>query len=483
MKYCIGVVFVFQFVLAHAQFEKTYSPAIYLDTIPTEVSDSLKARLARQKKRITGKTTVRNFTYSLYEKHNESLVQFFNEDYFIQDDELTDYLHRVLQKVIRFNPQIKGDISIYAFRSSVPNAFTFWDGTIGVTLGLLARMENEDELAFVICHELAHYYAQHVDKRIAEIARINYDPQIEKEIKSIRSDQFEKYSKLKKLFKDLGLSLSHHNRGEEFQADSIGLTFMLRTDYRPQASLRLMEILDSANAPRYKKLIDIRKAFTLTKYPFKEAWLDYQKSVMYHKTGDEDFGDSDTVRTHPDCKRRIVALKEILRANQLSTERIPLNTDATIRSIATRSEFEMVDTENHYKHYGKSLFYALALLQKYPGNFYLTGMVGRNLSQIYQSMKAHQFGKVVSFPDDRFEENYNRVLSFLQKLRIMEAAALAYYYMVEKEEIYFHDEEFLFSFWYASQMPMSDLSANLVKDDYLQRFPNGKYTSILNQKK
>ncbi len=483
MKYWILVITFLQTTTIFGQFEKTYSPAPFLDTIPRDLNDSLKARLLRQKKAIKGKPSQRNFIYSLYEKHNESLVRYFNDDNFIDNDEITDYLHQVLVKVLRSNPQINGDISIYAFRSSVPNAFTFWDGTIGVTLGLLARIENEDELAFVISHELAHYYAHHIDRRIAEIARINYDPQIEKEIKNIKSDQFEKYTKLKKLFKDLGLSLNYHNREEEFQADSIGLTFMLRTAFRPQASLRLMEILDSANMPRYKKNIDLKKTFTFSKYPFKDSWLEYTKSPMYHKTGDDEYGDSDTVRTHPDCKRRIGLLKEILAKNRLSTERVVLTPDVTIRYIAKRSEFEMIESENHFKHYGKSLFYTLALLQQYPVNMYLHGMVGRNLSLIYQSMKDHQFGKVVPFPDERLEESYNRVLSFLQKLRIMEVASLSYNYMVEKEESYFQNEEFLYSFWYSAQMPMSDLSANLVKEDYLQRFPEGKYVSILKRHK
>jgi Zn-dependent protease with chaperone function len=483
MKYWILAVIFLQTTIAFCQFEKTYSPAPFLDTIPREINDSLKARLVRQRKAIKGKQSQRNFIYSLYEKHNETLVKYFNEDNFIENDEITDYLHQVLLKVLRSNPQIQGDISIYAFRSSVPNAFTFWDGTIGVTLGLLARIENEDELAFVISHELAHHYSHHIDKRIAEIARINYDPQIEKEIKNIKSDQFEKYTKLKKLFKDLGLSLNYHNRAEEFQADSVGLTFMLRTAYRPQASLRLMEILDSANAPRFKKNIDIKKTFTFPKYTFKDAWLEYSKSTMYHKTGDDEYGESDTVRTHPDCKRRIIALKELLKANNASSERIPLNPDAAIIRISQRSDIEIVESENHFRHYGKSFFYTLALLQKYPDNRYLHGMVGRNLALIYQSMKDHQFGKVISFPDERFEENYNRILSFLQNLRIMEVASLSYNYMVQKDETYFQDEEFLYSFWYAAQMPMSDLSANLVKDDYLQRFQNGKYVKFLNKRK
>jgi Zn-dependent protease with chaperone function len=148
---------------ALAQFESSYTPAQFQDTIPQEVSDHLKTRLAAQKKALSAdKVSHRNFILSLYEQHTESLVKYFNEDYFIVNDELTTYLQSVLMKILQSNPQLQDQITIYAHRSSSPNAFTFWDGTIGVTLGLLARMENEDEVAFVLCHELAHYYSNHI---------------------------------------------------------------------------------------------------------------------------------------------------------------------------------------------------------------------------------------------------------------------------------------------------------------------------------
>jgi len=481
-KNWIILLFFLDSTLALAQFERTHTPARFLDTVPNAVSDSLKERLSRKAKSVTGKLSQANFIKSLYEKHNEALTKFYNDDFFIQDDEIADYLQIVLQRVLSDNPLIKGSLKIYAFRSPTPNAITFWDGTIGVTLGLLARMHNEDELAFVICHELAHYYDQHIDKRIAEIARINYDPEIEKEIKSIKYDRFEKYTKLKKLYNDLGLSIYHHNRKEEFRADSIGITFMMRTSYHPQAALRLMEILDSASISQFDLKMNLRTIFNFQNYPFKEQWLDHSKSNMIHQMGDEEVGDSDTIKTHPDCKRRIMALKNILIGNGLSIKPISNTTNELAERVNKRSEMEMVESENYFKHYGRSMFLSLALLQKYPNNFYLHGMIGRNLAQIYLSMKNHQFGKVVSFPDDRYEDSYNLILSFLQKLRITEVASLAYYYMVSRPEVYFRDEEFLYSLWYSAQMPMSEISAVSVKDDYLTQFPSGYHASFFKSK-
>jgi hypothetical protein len=482
-RYLFVLLVLFDVFTAFAQYERSYSPALIQDTIPQEIKESLKAKLVARKKALSAeKVQHRNFIFSLYEKHNETLVKYFNDDYFIVTDELTDYLQSILKKIVEANPLLQDQINIYVHRSSSPNAFTFWDGTIGVTLGLLARMENEDEVAFVICHELAHYYSNHIDSRIRQIAKANYDPEIEKDIRSIKNSQYEKYTRLKKIYRDLNLSLKHHSRGEEFAADSIGLTYFLRTTYNPKASIRLMEILDSAQISIYKKNIDLKKVFTLQKYPFKENWLVYAKSNMKHNTSDEDFGDSDTVKTHPDCKRRIISLKQQLRAKAIELP-INLKSDLVTQKMALRSELEMIESEAHFKHYGKSFFTTLAALDKFPNNIYVHSMVGRNLALIYQSMKDHQFGKTVQLPDERFDENYDRILSFLHILRIMETASLGYYYMVEKDESYFVDEEFLYALWLVCKMPVSELSAQLVKDDYLKRFPEGKYASLLNKSK
>lgn len=484
VKGCLLFLFViFINISGVAQFEKDYSPAAFQDTIPQEVADHLKTRLAEKKRSLNeSKATHRNFVYSLYEEHNSSLVKYFNDDYFITNSELTSYLQSILRKILQANPQLKDEINIYPHRSSSPNAMTFWDGTIGVTLGLLARMENEDELAYVICHELAHYYSGHVDQRIQELANANYDPEVEKEIRSVKSSQYERYSRLKKIFSDMNLSLKHHSRKEEFAADSVGLTYFIRTTYQPHASVRLMEILDSAHLPTYKKIIDLKKIYSSKKYPFKENWLTYAKSNMKHNTSDETYGDSDTTHTHPDCKRRVVALRRQLKTASLAEwGKLPVN-DAAAK-FARMSELEMVESECHFKHYGKSLFMTLAALDKWPDNMYVNSMVGRNMALIYQSMKDHQFGKVVQFPDERLADNYNQVLAFLQNLRIMEVASLAYYYMVAKEEAYFQNEEFLYAFWLVSKLPVSDLSAQLVKDDYLQRFPQGKYVQLLSKEK
>nr|WP_279382646.1 M48 family metallopeptidase [Acanthopleuribacter pedis] len=71
-----------------------------------------------------------------------------------------------------FDEMIAGDDSgrVYKLRivpSDTPNAFALPDGTIGLTRGLLAQSETEQELAFVIGHEIGHLQARHNLKRMS----------------------------------------------------------------------------------------------------------------------------------------------------------------------------------------------------------------------------------------------------------------------------------------------------------------------------
>src|SRR5690349_3954868 len=150
----IGIILCLQLTCSWAQFDKNYIPSPIQDTIPAELYRKLKAKSELDKSRLgNSKSQEITFLKSMYDKRFEGIVQRFNDDNFIIDSELTEYLAHILDMIYDANPQLPRETSIYAVRSASANAISFGDGTLGFTLGLLARMENEAEIAFVICHE------------------------------------------------------------------------------------------------------------------------------------------------------------------------------------------------------------------------------------------------------------------------------------------------------------------------------------------
>ena len=75
-----------------------------------------------------------------------------------EDPVLTAYVQGVLD---RLYPEFKGTIRVTLLKSPHLNAFAVPDGNIYVNVGLLARFENEAQLATVLAHEGTHFTNRH----------------------------------------------------------------------------------------------------------------------------------------------------------------------------------------------------------------------------------------------------------------------------------------------------------------------------------
>ncbi|MDH3377732.1 MAG: M48 family metalloprotease [Gammaproteobacteria bacterium] len=79
-------------------------------------------------------------------------------DSIYENDELEDYLQQVID---RLYPEFKGAVRIRVLKSPVLNAFALPNGSIYINVGLLARLDNEAQLATVLAHETAHFVDKH----------------------------------------------------------------------------------------------------------------------------------------------------------------------------------------------------------------------------------------------------------------------------------------------------------------------------------
>ncbi len=74
------------------------------------------------------------------------------------DRRATAYLQGVMD---RLYPEFKGKIQVRIYDSTQLNAFALPNGSIYFNIGLLARIENEAQLAAVLAHEAAHFIERH----------------------------------------------------------------------------------------------------------------------------------------------------------------------------------------------------------------------------------------------------------------------------------------------------------------------------------
>jgi hypothetical protein len=462
-----------------AQFDQNYKPLPFLDTIPTEVAATLKEKLRLNKEACKEpKSQVNAFLKSLYDKQHEYLVKSINDDLFIIEGPIVDYLQSILNEIYSSNPDLPRQTQVVVIRSVIPNAMSFGEGTLGITLGLLSKLETDAQVAFVLCHEMAHFHADHSGKQFRNFARLNYDKDVKKKIDEVRKSEYNRYSRLKEIFKGVNFSITHHSRGKEFEADSIGFSYFIKTSFNPTGAMGVMNILDSVDFNRDERPIDFKKYFNFKPYPFKPTWAAYAKSTTWHVSHET----VDSLRTHPQCKKRMAALdRQWSRVNRPTGKDFVAN---GIQFFGPMSHFEAVESLHHFKEYGKSVFVALQLLEKYPNNIYLQAMVGRGLYQLYMAQKNHEFGKVAELPDPVFSDSYDRYLTFIHKLRLIELSALSYYYVTYCPERNFEDEEFIYTLWLVSNVGESKVDPGKVQEEYLGKFPEGKFATEMkpNQK-
>lgn len=445
-------------------------PVPFVDTIPPDIHAAMKARLEIENQSITeSKSKVKSFIKTLHKERFDFIVKLFNDDNIIINTGLNGYVEEIFNNICRANPQIPQDAKLYIERSPVPNATSYGEGTIIISLSLLARLENDAQLAFVLSHELAHYYKGHTKQVVNRYAEINFDKDLNKQTREIRHSQYGNYTRMRELMKGIELTHNKHSRVKEFEADSVGLMLYLNSPYVDlTAPIRTMEILDSVDYEIFRGNLDFKKYFDFKEYPFKASWENYKKPDMWQIQKD----DSDTTHTHPSCKKRGVALQRQL---QIDSHGPVYRQREDFEHIRLQAKVDIIESYYHFKNYGRALFEAMTLSEQYPNEVWLHAMIGRCLYKLHQSQANHELGKVLALPGRDNEENYDRFLTFIHQLRLNELENITYQYVINQKESYFEDEDFLYTAWLVSHLKVSKLSPQAVEDDYRAKFPEGKY--------
>jgi len=123
------------------------------------------------------------------------------------------------------------------------NAFAMAGGKIGVYTGLLDLVENKDQLAFVIAHEIAHVTSRHVHERLSqEILREAGGNVLG--AASIVSGGLTVDSIHSLYGMGSGYASLSFNRDKELEADYVGIILMAKAGYDPAEAPRVVELVD-----------------------------------------------------------------------------------------------------------------------------------------------------------------------------------------------------------------------------------------------
>ena len=185
--------------------------------------------------------TARKDEKMLWRRAKEEQQVINSSGWLYRDPTLEIYLNKVAAKLKAFTdpPDISFDIKI--INDPNLNAFAFPNGVIYVHTGVLARLENEAQLAALLAHEMTHCTHRHSLRVLQSIKdRPGYMAAVQNSI--------EKVAMVQELAQFLGVNgsiavVTGYTREFETEADRVGLDLMAQAGYDPTQALNLFEHL------------------------------------------------------------------------------------------------------------------------------------------------------------------------------------------------------------------------------------------------
>ncbi|PKP45838.1 MAG: hypothetical protein CVT95_08050 [Bacteroidetes bacterium HGW-Bacteroidetes-12] len=283
---------------------------------------------------------------------------------------------------------------------------------------MLAQLENEAQLAFILSHEIIHYTNSHARTGYIENERIE------------RGDgkyQRENWNK--------ELNKSKYSKELELEADVEGLKFYLKSNYSLEELHSVFYILQYAHIPIDDIPFDTTyfndTNFTLSSEYFKKEL----KVIEAIDDGDDQY------LTHPNTnKRRSVVASEIEGKSNEGRVKF-INSKKEFYDIQLLARFELSNLFTKDRKYAESLYNSYLLLKKYPTNKFLRTNIAYCL---YALSKYRNDGKLHTVLTDyeKVQGQSQQVNYMFEKMEKKTLNTIAVKYLWElKQE--FKDDEFI----------------------------------------
>ena len=206
----------------------------------------------------------------------------------INDPLIVNYINQIGQKILSALPPQPFEYHFYVIKNHEYNAFATPAGHVFVNSGLLEAMENEEELAGILSHEIAHVVCRHISQKIDRAQKIGIATLagVAAGILLGVGGSAAAANALTVGSAAAGQSVElSYSREDEFQADQIGLVCLTKSGYNGEGLLSMLKKLWSrrwfgpAQIPTY-----------LTTHPATEermanidTWLEQNKKIEAHR--------------------------------------------------------------------------------------------------------------------------------------------------------------------------------------------------------
>ncbi len=274
------------------------------------------------------------------------------------NDTISSYLNKVLDVILKDDPEFRKGIHLFVIKSTQVNAFSFDNGILLVNTGMLSQLDDEAQLAFILCHELIHYKRHHSISAYLDFFRVS-NPGYHKSMN------------------DMMLEALNRSKEQETEADTAGLEIFKSTAYDYESIHTAFDVLEYAYLPFDEQ--EFNRNF------FEDGNLRFPRNYFLEKTAaiKENDNYNDDKSTHPNIRKRKTSLNSKLDKNYVNTNRKKFIVSETgflhARDIA---RFETCRLYLQDLDYPNAIYSAYLLLKKYPQNAYLQKIVAKALYEV-----------------------------------------------------------------------------------------------------
>lgn len=138
----------------------------------------------------------------------------------------------------------------YVIDKDEPNAFCLPGGIIFVYSGIFKYARNDDQLAAVIGHEVAHALARHGAERVSRQMAVALPGVAVGSVIGMQSPALgQAFARVYGIGAQVGYALPH-SRSQEIEADRIGLILMAKAGYEPEAAVSFWQGMSRAGGAK-----------------------------------------------------------------------------------------------------------------------------------------------------------------------------------------------------------------------------------------
>lgn len=267
-------------------------------------------------------------------------------------DPLSQFVESVAEKVLKANDRedLLDDLRFYVLKSQEVNAYATSNGVVMVTVGLLSRIENESQLAFILAHEIQHYVLKH------SLQQYKY-----RKVQRKKSSKLDEDGALKDMYQ--------FSKDHEMEADEKGFQMMLRSGYDLVEGVFVFDMLKYGDFPFLEMKLAL-DSFEHDAYRFPKALKDavamqVQAAEIEDAKYLEQEGNDDN-KTHPSLDRRVVRLRDMIDGEPKKAAAFFLVGEQRFKEMQRLARYELLMIYARRADYGE-LFYLTQVMRKLYG--------------------------------------------------------------------------------------------------------------------